>query len=173
MLTKNLFNVMKNVYVSSHHSSETFASPKAGCEWVHLNQINILVFRKQTIVVSRVPINYTCGDARHYYFGLVKNCLFLLWIFWAMRNKHKKFSRNFSISKTGGHNDEKLFKRGKSSNLYPLYQTLILVRRIFKFFAFLCDMKFSRGSLIFGNNNIADYKKCLKFKSAKMVVREQ
>ena len=64
-------------------------------------------------------------------------------------------------------------KRGKSSNLYPLYQTLILVRRIFKCFAFLCDMKFSRGSLIFGNNNIADSKKFLKFKSAKVVVRER
>ena len=46
ILTKSLFNVMKNVYVSSHHRSETFAPPKAGREkWVHLDQINMKVFR--------------------------------------------------------------------------------------------------------------------------------
>lgn len=41
MLTKSLFNVMKNAYFSSYHRSETIAPPKAGCEWVQLNQINI------------------------------------------------------------------------------------------------------------------------------------
>ena len=83
---------------------------------MHLNQIKFLDYRPSLSLVCcyqlyfwRGPSSYTCQELSLPSLDFLSNA------------KHKKLSRNFSISKTGGHNDEKLFERGKSSNPYIHY----------------------------------------------------